>query len=413
MVVKRDFYLKQLIAGKHNNLIKVVTGIRRSGKSFLLFKLFHEHLIHAGIDEAHIIEVALDDFRNAALRDPVMMMEYVEKRMVDNHMYYIILDEVQLLEKFVDVMNSFMHMRNTDVYVTGSNSRFLSKDVATEFRGRGDEIHLYPLSFSELHAAIGGDKSTLWKQYYTYGGLPQLLELESEEKKVNYLLSLHETVYLKDIIERYKVKNQEEFSELMRVISSSIGSPCNPTKLANTFKSVKNMSLDKKTISSYLSYMEDAFLVEKALRFDIKGRNYIGTPSKYFFQDIGLRNALLDFRQLEENHIMENVIYNELRARGYRVDVGLVELRTATQRKLLEVDFIANKADKRYYIQSAFAMPDDAKREQESASLKRINDSFKKMIIVRNDIKPYYDENGFLIMGLFDFLLNPQSLEVM
>ena len=316
-----------------------------------------------------------------------------------------------MIDEFTDVLNSLLHIRNADVYVTGSNSKFLSKDVVTEFRGRGDEIHLFPLSFAELYNSLGGDKLELWKSYYTYGGLPGILELDGEKKKAAYLRSLHETVYLKDIIERNNLKNSEEFMELMRVMASCIGSPCNPSKLEKTFKSVKNETLDRKTISKYLSYMEDAFLIEKSMRYDIKGRKYIGTLSKYYFQDIGLRNALLNFRQVEENHIMENVIYNELRLRGFCVDVGMVETRTATKRKQLEVDFVANMADRRYYIQSAFAMPDDDKREQESASLKRIDDSFKKIIIMRDDIKPYHDNNGFYIVGLMDFLLKPDLIE--
>lgn len=413
MVIKRDYYLQQLISGKSNSLIKIVTGIRRSGKSFLLFNLFHDHLIGSGIEKSHIIEIALDDRLNKNLRNPDVILHYIHERITDDKPYYIILDEVQMIEDFTDVLNSLLHIRNADVYVTGSNSRFLSKDVATEFRGRGDEIHLYPLSFSELYEAVGGDRLELWKSYYTYGGLPGILELDSDKKKAAYLKSLHETVYLKDIIERNSLKNSDEFAELMRVMASCIGSPCNPSKLENTFKSVKNETLDRKTISKYLSYMEDAFLIEKSMRYDIKGRKYIGTLSKYYFQDIGLRNALLDFRQVEENHIMENVIYNELRSRGFYVDVGMVEARSATERRQLEVDFVANMADRRYYIQSAFAMPNDAKREQESASLKRIDDSFKKIIITRDDIKPYHDNNGFYIVGLMDFLLKPELLELL
>ena len=411
MIIKRDYYLQQLISSKSNNLIKIVTGIRRSGKSFLLFNLFHNHLIETGISEDHIIEIALDDRLNKNLRDPDVILQHIRERIVDDKLYYIILDEVQMIDEFTDVLNSLLHIRNADVYVTGSNSKFLSKDVVTEFRGRGDEIYLFPLSFAELYNSIGGDKFELWKSYYTYGGLPGLLELDSEKKKAAYLRSLHDTVYLKDIIERNNLKNSEEFMELMRVMASCIGSPCNPSKLENTFKSVKNETLDRKTISKYLSYMEDAFLIEKSMRYDIKGRKYIGTLSKYYFQDIGLRNALLNFRQVEENHIMENVIYNELRLRGFCVDVGMIEARTAKERKQLEVDFVANMADRRYYIQSAFAMPDDDKREQECASLKRIDDSFKKIIIMRNDIKPYHDNNGFFIVGLMDFLLKPDLIE--
>ena len=405
MIIKRDKYLDELIGWKHTDLIKIVTGLRRCGKSFLLFNLFHQHLLSSGTDESHIIEIALDDISNEALREPFRMLEYVKSKIKDDNQYYLIIDEVQLLGRFVDVLNSFMHIDNVDIYVTGSNSRFLSKDVATEFRGRGIEIHIYPLSFAELYQARGGDKYALWKSYYTYGGLPYLASLNDNARKAEYLSSLNQTLYLKDIVERNKIANEDEFSELMNVMASSIGSPCNPNKIANTFKSVKKLSLAPQTIAKYLSFMEDAFIVEKSVRYDIKGRKYIGTLSKYYFQDVGLRNALLNFRQVEETHLMENVIYNELRRCGYSVDVGMIEVRSATQRKQLEVDFVANKGDKRYYIQSAFALPDEQKREQELASLKKINDSFKKIIITRDDIAPYHDDNGVLIIGLMDFLL--------
>lgn len=405
MIIKRDKYLDELIGWKHTDLIKIVTGLRRCGKSFLLFNLFHQHLLSSGTDESHIIEIALDDISNEALREPFRMLEYVKSKIKDDNQYYLIIDEVQLLGRFVDVLNSFMHIDNVDIYVTGSNSRFLSKDVATEFRGRGIEIHIYPLSFAELYQARGGDKYALWKSYYTYGGLPYLASLNDNARKAEYLSSLNQTLYLKDIVERNKIANEDEFSELMNVMASSIGSPCNPNKIANTFKSVKKVSLASQTIAKYLSFMEDAFIVEKSVRYDIKGRKYISTLSKYYFQDVGLRNALLNFRQVEETHLMENVIYNELRRCGYSVDVGMIEVRSATQRKQLEVDFVANKGDKRYYIQSAFALPDEQKREQELASLKKINDSFKKIIITRDDIAPYHDDNGVLIIGLMDFLL--------
>ena len=405
MIIKRDKYLDELIGWKHTDLIKIVTGLRRCGKSFLLFNLFHQHLLSSGTDESHIIEIALDDISNEALREPFRMLEYVKSKIKDDNQYYLIIDEVQLLGRFVDVLNSFMHIDNVDIYVTGSNSRFLSKDVATEFRGRGIEIHIYPLSFAELYQARGGDKYALWKSYYTYGGLPYLASLNDNARKAEYLSSLNQTLYLKDIVERNKIANEDEFSELMNVMASSIGSSCNPNKIANTFKNVKKVSLAPQTIAKYLSFMEDAFIVEKSVRYDIKGRKYIGTLSKYYFQDVGLRNALLNFRQVEETHLMENVIYNELRRCGYSVDVGMIEVRSATQRKQLEVDFVANKGDKRYYIQSAFALPDEQKREQELASLKKINDSFKKIIITRDDIAPYHDDNGVLIIGLMDFLL--------
>ena len=405
MIIKRDKYLDELIGWKHTDLIKIVTGLRRCGKSFLLFNLFHQHLLSSGTDESHIIEIALDDISNEALREPFRMLEYVKSKIKDDNQYYLIIDEVQLLGRFVDVLNSFMHIDNVDIYVTGSNSRFLSKDVATEFRGRGIEIHIYPLSFAELYQARGGDKYALWKSYYTYGGLPYLASLNDNARKAEYLSSLNQTLYLKDIVERNKIANEDEFSELMNVMASSIGSPCNPNKIANTFKSVKKVSLAPQPIAKYLSFMEDAFIVEKSVRYDIKGRKYISTLSKYYFQDVGLRNALLNFRQVEETHLMENVIYNELRRCGYSVDVGMIEVRSATQRKQLEVDFVANKGDKRYYIQSAFALPDEQKLEQELASLKKINDSFKKIIITRDDIAPYHDDNGVLIIGLMDFLL--------
>ena len=412
MIIRRDKYLNELIGWKHTDLIKIVTGIRRCGKSFLLFTLFHQHLLEAGTNENHIIEIALDDISNEELRDPFKMMSYVKERVKDTGQYYLIIDEVQLLGRFVDVLCSFMHISNLDVYVTGSNSRFLSKDVATEFRGRGIEIHIYPLSFAELYSAEGGDKFTLWKRYYTYGGLPYLSALRDNAKRAEYLSSLNQTLYLRDIIDRNKVTNTNEFSELMKVMASGIGSPCNPNKIANTFKTIKKITLDNKTIANYLSYMEDAFFIEKSVRYDIKGRKYIGTLSKYYFQDIGLRNDLLNFRQVEETHIMENVIYNELRSRGYSVDVGMVDARTATERKQLEVDFVANKGDRRFYIQSAFALPDEQKREQEIASLKRINDSFKKIIILRDDIEPYHDDNGILIVGLMDFLLGTNTNDI-
>lgn len=405
MIIKRDKYLDELIGWKHTDLIKIVTGLRRCGKSFLLFNLFHQHLLSSGTDESHIIEIALDDISNEALREPFRMLEYVKSKIKDDNQYYLIIDEVQLLGRFVDVLNSFMHIDNVDIYVTGSNSRFLSKDVATEFRGRGIEIHIYPLSFAELYQARGGDKYALWKSYYTYGGLPYLASLNDNARKAEYLSSLNQTLYLKDIVERNKIANEDEFSELMNLMASSIGSPCNPNKIANTFKSIKKVSLAPQTIAKYLSFMEDAFIVEKSVRYDIKGRKYIGTLSKYYFQDVGLRNALLNFRQVEETHLMENVIYNELRRCGYSVDVGMIEVRSATQRRQLEVDFVANKGDKRYYIQSAFALPDEQKLEQELASLKKINDSFKKIIITRDDIAPYHDDNGVLIIGLMDFLL--------
>lgn len=416
MKIARDHYLKQLIASKHNGLVKIVTGIRRCGKSYLLFTLFHDYLLSTGIAHDHIIEVALDDLMNEDLREPHAILRYVRERIKDEQQYYILLDEVQLIPQFHEVLNSLLHVRNADVYVTGSNSRFLSKDVVTEFRGRGDEIHLYPLSFSEFMQGYEGNKYEGWREYYTYGGLPLVLSLETEQKKAEYLKNLYESVYLVDILERNKIRNNAEFDELTRIIASSIGSSCNPTKLSNTFKTVKNTVISQVAITRYLSYMEDAFMIERSIRYNIKGKKYINTLSKYYFTDMGIRNALLGFRQQEENHIMENIIYNELRIRGFHVDVGMVEERTTdknnkTIRKQYEVDFVANQGNRRYYVQSAFMMPTPEKEKQESTSLLRIADSFKKLIIVKDDIMPKRDENGIATIGIMDFLLNPNSLD--
>ena len=416
MNISRNLYLNQLIAGQGNGLIKIVTGIRRCGKSYLLFKLFHDYLISKDVKEDHIVKVALDDLMNEELREPHALLRYIRGRIQDEGMYYVLLDEIQLVPDFHEVLNSLLHVQNADVYVTGSNSRFLSKDVVTEFRGRGDEIHLYPLSFSEFMQGYQGDKWNGWREYYTFGGLPLILSLETEQKKSEYLKNLYESVYLVDILERNKIRNKAEFDELARIIASSIGSPCNPTKLSNTFKSVKNVTVSSTSIAKYLSYMEYAFLIEKSIRYNIKGKKYINTLSKYYFSDLGIRNALLGFRQQEESHIMENIIYNELRIRGYHVDVGLVEERTTdknnkTIRKQYEVDFVANQGNRRYYIQSAFAMPDEAKIRQETASLTRIDDSFKKIIVVKDNIMPKRDENGIVTIGIMDFLLHPDSLD--
>lgn len=416
MEITRDLYLKQLIAGRENGLIKIVTGIRRCGKSYLLFKLFYDYLISCGVSKDHIIDIALDDFVNEELREPHAILRYIREHVKDDDLHYILLDEVQLIPQFYEVLNSLLHIKNVDVYVTGSNSKFLSKDVVTEFRGRGDQIHLFPLSFSEFKQAYSEDKSQAWKDYYTFGGLPHVLSLQTEQKKIEYLKNLYESVYLVDIIERNNIRNKNDFDELVRIIASSIGSPCNPTKLSNTFQSVKNVTLSRQTIEKYLSYMEDAFVVEKSIRYNIKGKKYINSLSKYYFSDLGIRNVLLGFRQQEENHIMENIIYNELRIRGYRVDTGMVEERTTdknnkTIRKQYEVDFVANQGSKRYYIQSAFMMPTQEKLEQEMASFLRLDDSFKKIIIVKEDIMPKRDEKGILTMGVLDFLLNPDSLD--
>ena len=416
MQIKRDFYLQQLVDGKQNGLIKIVTGIRRCGKSFLLFKLFRQYLLDVGVDSDHIIQIALDDIENANLREPLPLYKCIKANMTDEELYYILLDEVQLVPRFEEVLNSLLRIDNADVYVTGSNSNFLSSDIITEFRGRGDEIHLYPLSLSEYCDGTGLSPAEAWKDYYTYGGLPHTLSLGTEKKKIDYLNNLFESVYLIDILERHRIKNKAEFEELVKIIASGIGAPTNPTKLENTFKSVKKINIDSVTISRYLGYMQDAFLIEKAERYDVKGKKYIGSLAKYYFTDIGLRNAILGLRQQEETHIMENIIYNELRRRGCKVDVGMVEQRFVDndgkwQRKQLEVDFVVNEGNQRYYIQSALALPDEEKRKQEMGSLLRINDSFKKIIIVKDDIKPWRDENGILTMGLLDFLMNADSLE--
>lgn len=416
MQIKREFYLQQLINGKQNGLIKIVTGIRRCGKSFLLFKLFKQHLLKAGVDAEHIIQIALDDIESADLREPLTLYKCIKAKMKDDDLYYILLDEVQLVPRFEDVLNSLLRIDNADVYVTGSNSKFLSSDIITEFRGRGDEIHLYPLSLSEYCEGTGLSPAEAWKDYYTYGGLPHILTLETEKKKFDYLDNLFESVYLIDILERQRIKNKAEFEELVKIIASGIGAPTNPAKLANTFKSVKNVNIDPTTIDRYLGYMQDAFLIEKSERYDVKGKKYIGSLAKYYYSDLGLRNVILGLRQQEETHIMENILYNELRRRGCKVDVGMVEQRFVDddgkwKRKQLEVDFVVNQGNQRYYIQSALALPDEDKRKQEMGSLLRINDSFKKMIIVKDDIKPWRDENGILTMGLLDFLMNADSLE--
>lgn len=411
MQIQRNFYLQQLIDGRQNGLIKIITGIRRCGKSYLLFTLFYQYLKANGIAEDHIIKIALDDIESADLREPLALYRYIKGQMKNAGLYYILLDEVQLVARFEEVLNSLLRIDNADVYVTGSNSRFLSSDIITEFRGRGDEIHLYPLSLSEYCDGTGQRPIDAWKDYYTYGGLPHVLSLETEKKKIDYLANLFESVYLIDILERHRIKNKSEFEELLRIVASGIGAPTNTTKLSNTFKSVKKVNISYNTIDKYLGYMQEAFILEKATRYDIKGKKYIGSLSKYYFTDMGIRNVLLGLRQQEESHIMENVIYNELRRRGCKVDVGMVEQRSIDtsgnwQRKQLEVDFVVNEGSQRYYIQSALALPDEDKRKQEMASLLRINDSFKKIIIVKDDIKPWTDENGILTIGLIDFLMD-------
>lgn len=415
MIIPRPKYLKRLIDAKGNRMIKIITGIRRCGKSFLLFELFHNHLNNEGIRNDHIIELSLDDRLNSEFRNPDKLLNYIRGRIVDDEQYYLLLDEVQMVRDFVDVLNSLLHIRNLDTYVTGSNSRFLSKDVITEFRGRGMDIHMYPLSFSEYYSALGGDKDSRWRDYYTYGGLPQILLLPDVQSKRNYLSGLADTVYISDVIERHNIKNKPELRELFQILASSIGAPCNPTKLSNTFKSLKQTAISNKTISTYIDYLTDAFLIEKAMRYNIKGKKYINSLSKYYFTDTGIRNAVLNFRQLEPSHLMENIIFNELLYQGFQVDVGIIDLVTKDSngnsiRKQFEVDFVANDGDQRYYIQSAYLIPDELKMKQETNSLRNIKDSFQRIIVVNENITPYRNENGILLIGLQDFLLHPEII---
>lgn len=417
MEIKRDYYLNKLITKKHNGLIKVITGIRRCGKSYLLFTLFKNHLTESGVADDHIVEIPFDSFENKKYRDPEILYPYVKEQIADDGMYYILLDEVQLLGEFESVLNGYMRMKNVDVYVTGSNARFLSKDIITEFRGRGDELHIQPLSFAEFMSVYDGNKYDGWNEYVLYGGLPPVVLLRTAEQKIELLKSLFQETYINDIISRHSVKHRDEFEELINILASAIGSLTNPKKLTDTFKSKKNKVISSNTIKSYLDYLCDAYVVSRATRYDIKGKKYIDTPQKYYFSDVGIRNACINFRQLEENHTMENIIYNELIARNFNVDVGII---TATGkdndgksvRKQLEVDFVCNKGSKRYYIQSAFSIPDREKMEQESNSLLRIDDSFKKIIVVKDLPAPTYTEDGILVISVYDFLLNSNSLDM-
>ena len=411
MEIKRDYYLQKLIDRKNNNLIKIITGIRRCGKSYLLNHLFKNYLLDNGVDNSHIIMVALDDDMNSDLLDTKKLREYINEKVIDNDLYYILLDEIQMVDNFEGLLNGLLRQENLDIYITGSNSKFLSSDIITEFRGRGDEIRVYPLSFKEFYSNYDGSKEEAWVEYYTYGGLPLVMSYKKEEDKMQYLEAQKQNVYLNDVIEKNKVQNKEELEKLIEVIASSIGSLTNPLKLANTFKSYnKNTLLSDKTIYNYLSYFEDAFIIEKALRYDIKGKKYIDTPYKYYFTDIGIRNAFLDFKQQEENHIMENIIYIELKRRGFKVDVGVVEVRDKNGRKQYEIDFIANKGNNKFYIQSALNIDTKEKREQEEKSFMSVNDFFKKIIIVKDNIKRWRDDKGIVIMGITDFLLDDDSL---
>ena len=417
MIVNRYRYIEQLSRSKNNGLIKIITGLRRSGKSFLLKKLFHQHLLDEGVREDHILVIDMESRKNREFKNPDYLLDWVEKMMIDYETYYIIIDEVQEVEDFVDVLSSLSVTEGADLYVTGSNSRFLSSDLVTEFRGRGDEIHVWPLSFKEFMTVYDGSKEDGWAEYRLYGGLPQLLTQVGDEKKADFLRRLYRTVYLRDIYERNNIELRPEFEELSKTVASSIGAPVNALNIANTFKSVSNVqSITDKTVSAYLEYMQDAFLIEKSERFDIKGRKYIGSLSKYYYQDVGLRNAILSFRQSEPTHIMENVIYNEMRMRGWLVDVGNVYHRVRNtegkqQRVTLEVDFVCNKGSERIYIQSAWRMPDAEKMEQEKRSLRLVDDSFRKLLIVGEHTKQWSDENGIQIMSIYDFLLDWSSTE--
>lgn len=417
MDIKRDKYLNDLINRMHNGMIKVVTGIRRCGKSYLLFNIFKKYLLEQGINDSHIITIELDKRSNNKYRDPDVILEYIESLIIDDEQYYILLDEVQMLNEFEEVLNSLLHISNADIYVTGSNSKFLSKDVITEFRGRGDEIHIYPLTFKEFMEAYDGDMYHGWAEYVIYGGLPLTVTMKTEDQKIKYLTNLFAETYLKDIIERHNIEKTQELEDLINILASAMGSLTNPPKIQATFKSTIQSSISQNTIRQYIEHLEDAFLINKANRYNVKGRKYIGSPVKYYFEDVGLRNARLGFRQVEETHLMENVIYNELRSRGYSVDVGVVEKRTTDEtgksvRKQLEIDFVANLGSKRYYIQSAFSIPTEEKRLQEKASLVNVNDSFKKIIIVKDVVNVTRDEDGITTMSIYDFLLKENSLEL-
>lgn len=430
MEIKRDFYLEKLIKRKNNGLIKVITGIRRCGKSYLLNTIFYNHLVESGVDKEHIIRFAFDSADDLYLIgeslikiekekrgvDPEKFMAYIRSKVTDENMYYLLLDEVQMLDCFESVLNGYLRKNNMDVYVTGSNAKFLSKDIITEFAGRGDEIHMYPLSFSEFMSAYSGDKYQGLSDYMIYGGIPLVVLRDTVDEKVALLENLFSEIYIRDIFKRNRVKNQGELEDLLNILSSATGSLTNPEKLKNTFKSVKKSKITSNTIKKYLGYLEDSFLIESAQRYDIKGKSYIETPKKYYFSDVGLRNARINFRQFEQTHLMENVIYNELRMRGYRVDVGVVQVAEKDEsgkviRKQLEVDFVCNLGSSRYYIQSAYSLPDESKREQETRPFRKIDDSFKKIIVTKDIVPPQYDENGILTLNIYDFLLKPSSIE--
>lgn len=416
MEIKRDSYLEQLKIRRDNGMIKVITGIRRCGKSYLLFEIFKKHLLEDGVDSAHIIEIALDGIENEDLRNPRVCYEYIKSRMQDAEKYYLFLDEVQFMPRFEELLNSMLRIRNIDVYVTGSNSKFLSTDIVTEFRGRGDEVRIYPLSFAEFFSSYDGDYDDAWEEYMVYGGLPQVAQFSLERQKAEYLKNMLSNVYIRDVIERNHIQNVDDLDTLLDILASSIGAPTNPTKISNTFASERASAYSNKTISNHIDRLAEAFLISKANRYDIKGRKYIGANLKYYFTDIGIRNARLNFRQQEPTHIIENIVYNELILRGLNVDVGIVDMYDRNHagervRKQLEVDFVANRGSQRYYIQVAYDMSTEEKQEQELKSLRNIPDSFKKIVIVNKTQKPWRNEEGFVIMGMKYFLLNPDSLE--
>lgn len=410
--ITRDLYLDKLISRKENGLIKIVTGIRRCGKSYLLDPIFKNYLLEQGVKEDHIIKIDLDERRNKKYLNPDVLDEYIRSLIKDKKMYYIILDEIQKVEDFESVLIGFLHISNLDIYVTGSNSKFLSSDIITEFRGRGDDISVFPLTYSEFLQAYKKDENLAWKEYLMYGGLPYILTRKTDEEKSSYLNSLFETVYLKDIIERHNIVRTDVINSLVNILSSSVGSLTNPTKIARTFTSMGIKDVSLQTINSYISHLLDAFLIKKVEKYDIKGKNYISTPSKYYFTDIGLRNVRINFRQVEENHLMENIIYNELLVRGYNVDVGVVEIRTKNKRTKLEVDFVCNQSYKRYYIQCTLHLDDREKTLQEERPLRNIDDEFKKIIVVKDDIKHWFTEEGIMVIGIKEFLLNKNSIDL-
>ena len=416
MEIKRDQYLNALINRMHNGMIKVITGIRRAGKSYILFNIFQNYLLSIGVNPSQIITIEFDRYENRKYRNADFVLEYIHSCLRKGEQYYLLMDEVQLLPDFEEVLNSLLHYQNLDVYVTGSNSKFLSKDIITQFRGRGDEIHVWPLTFKEFMQVYDGDVYNGWAEYVIYGGLPLTVSMKTEEQKVQYLTNLFKETYLKDIIERYHIDKVQEMDDLLNILASSIGSLTNPPRIEATFKSLIHSNISMNTIRQYIEYLEDAFIINKAYRYNVKGRKYIGTPLKYYFEDVGLRNARLGFRQVEQTHLMENIIYNELRSRGYSVDVGVVEKREVDsngkeKKKQLEIDFIANLGSKRYYIQSAYSMPTEEKRIQEKASLISVKDSFKKIILVKDVVKVSRDEDGIMMMNIYDFLLNKDSLD--